>query len=164
LNYIDLQVNGFGGVSFSDEGLTTEGIQSVCVALFERGTEAFCPTVVTTSPAAYRSVLPLLARAAAKNASPGDKTQAAILGIHLEGPFISPEDGAVGVHPREYTRNPSLADFDELYSLADGRIVLLTLAPELPDALELIRHTVSLGVTVSLGHTLADSAIIHAAV
>ena len=86
-----------------------------------------------------------------------------LLGIHMEGPFISPEDGARGVHPREHIRPPSLSEFDEYYRLSQGRLRLLTLAPKLPGALDLVRHAVELGVAVSLGHTLTDSRAVWAA-
>lgn len=158
--FVDLQVNGCRGVDFSSPGLTEEDIRAAAAWQYERGTLAFCPTIITSDLAVYRHVLPLLARGMAEQ-SPGT---ARMVGLHLEGPFISPEDGAVGAHPREHTRLPSLAMFDELYTLAEGRIALLTLAPELPGAVELIRRAVELGVVVSIGHTLAGESEVRAAV
>ena len=78
-----------------------------------------------------------------------------LLGIHLEGPFISPEEGARGAHPREHTRVPDIPYFEHLRRLARDRISLVTLAPELPGADVLIRHIVGSGAAVSLGHHLA---------
>lgn len=154
--FVDLQVNGWAGTSFSDPDLTPDQVAQAACALAVRGTLAFCPTVITSSPETYRRVLPVLARAV--------ENDPRLLGIHLEGPFISPEDGALGAHPREHVRLPSIGLFEEYYALAGGQIVLLTLAPELPGAPALIRRAVELGVAVSLGHTLADAAAIRAAV
>lgn len=157
--FVDLQVNGFGGINFSDGGLSVDQIITVTEMLTQRGTLAFCPTVVTCAPDIYRQVLPQLAKAM-DNPECGRH----LLGIHLEGPFISPEDGAVGAHPTQYVQVPSIAAFEELYALADGKIAILTLAPERVGALELIRHAVDYGVVVSIGHTLADADVVRAAV
>ena len=157
--FVDLQVNGYGGVNFTSDSLTVEDVFSFADQLARLGTLAFCPTVITSSMRTYRHALPVLVEAMK---APAYRDR--LLGIHLEGPFISPEDGAVGAHPIEHVRPPSLEAFDELYRLADGQIALLTLAPELPGAPELIRHAVSLGVVVSIGHTLADAPAVRAAV
>ena len=148
--FVDLQVNGWRGVDFSSTGLTMEGIRKAARELAARGTAAFCPTVITSSWAAYGHALPLLA-AAADDPECGSR----ILGIHLEGPFISAAEGAVGAHPRRFVLPPDIAAFDRLYDLCRGRLRILTLAPELPLAVALIRRAVGRGVRVSLGHTLA---------
>ena len=158
--FVDLQVNGYAGVNFSDPALTMEQAALVSTALAQRGTIAFCPTVITSEWNVYRQVLPVLAQAIRRSVD----WPARLLGIHLEGPFISPEEGAVGVHPREHVRLPSLEAFEELFILAEGSIALFTLAPELPGALDLIRRAVGQGVVVSIGHTLADAQAIRAAV
>ncbi len=102
--FVDLQVNGFGGVNFSSALLTVEDVFSVSAALMQRGTLAFCPTVITSSLDTYRAALPVLVRAMSDPAKKG-----CLLGIHLEGPFISPVEGAVGVHPAQYVQPPSLS-------------------------------------------------------
>jgi len=155
--WVDLQVNGYAGVDFSNPDLSAEQVLRTAALLRERGTRAFCPTVVSAAPLTYRRVLPALAEAVQAC------DDGSLLGIHLEGPFISPIDGARGAHPLAHVRPPSLQAFDELYRLARGRIRLLTLAPELPGALELLRHAVGMGVRVALGHTLAGSREIWAA-
>lgn len=157
--YIDLQVNGYGGINFSDPALSIEQILEVTERLWQRGTAAFCPTVITSPLEVYERVLPCLARAIESAESKGR-----LLGIHLEGPYISPEDGARGAHPRPFTRLPSMDEFERLYDLAGGHLRLLTLAPELPGALELIRQAVSRRVVVGIGHTLAGSEAIRVAV
>jgi N-acetylglucosamine-6-phosphate deacetylase len=162
--FVDLQVNGYAGVDFSGPGLTLPAIDKTTRALYGRGTLAFCPTVITSPMPVYRQVLPLLAQAMQAQSQAASHRRSRLCGIHLEGPFISPEEGAVGAHPRQHVRAPSLAFFDELYALASGQITLLTLAPELPGALELIAHARASDVIVSIGHTLADAQQIKAAV
>ncbi|MFA6506620.1 MAG: hypothetical protein WCT14_11000 [Treponemataceae bacterium] len=148
--FVDLQVNGYKGTDFSSPELTADAIRKTVGAIADRGTAAFCPTVITSSWAAYEHVLPLLADAVSDPACEGR-----ILGIHLEGPFISPEDGAVGAHPRDLVIPPSVEDFDRLYGLCRGTLRLITVAPEREGAIGLIRRAVEQGVRVSLGHTLA---------
>ena len=162
--FVDLQVNGYAGVDFSSPALTRADVEQVARALYRRGTLAFCPTVVTSPIEAYRQALPVLAEAMRREARPEDERRSRVCGIHLEGPFISPEEGAVGAHPRQHVVAPSQAMFDELYELAGGQVALLTLAPERPGALELIRHARAMGVTVSIGHTLAGAGDVKAAV
>jgi len=157
--FVDLQVNGFIGIDFSRVGLTLEDISKVVSELLSRGTTAFCPTMITSSPDAYRSNLPVLARAC-RHPELGER----LLGIHLEGPFISPVDGARGAHSRDAVRLPDCDLLDRLWEWSEGQIRLLTLAPELPGAIELIERAVSLGIRISLGHHLADAQAIEAAV
>jgi len=162
--FVDLQVNGYAGIDFSSPGLSLSAIAQTTLALYRRGTLAFCPTVVTAPVQVYQQVLPVLAEAILTQSQSGNNGGSLLCGVHLEGPFISPEEGAVGAHPRQSVQAPSLTFFDELYSLAGRQIALLTLAPELPGALDLIRHARAYGVIVSIGHTLADADAIRAAV
>ncbi|MCX7804480.1 MAG: amidohydrolase family protein [Planctomycetota bacterium] len=158
---VDLQVNGYLGVEFSSPKLTMDGIRTLTKALVERGTGAYCPTVITSPEEIYRRNLPLIA-----SAMRDPELKGRLLGIHLEGPFISPEDGARGAHSREYVRRPDPDFLDELQRLADGNVVLLTLAPEIPGALDLIRHAARRwpGMALGIGHSLAGSREIAAAV
>jgi N-acetylglucosamine-6-phosphate deacetylase len=87
-----------------------------------------------------------------------------VLGIHLEGPFISSLDGYRGAHPAGAVRDPDWDEFQRLQEAAGGRIILLTLAPERAGAIAFIRRAVAAGVTVALGHTAADGNTIRAAV
>ena len=146
---IDLQVNGWGGVSFSSPDLTVEAALGVADTLSRAGTEQFLPTVVTTSVENYKTILPILGTACGQDPR--------VSGIHLEGPFVSSEDGAVGAHPKRCVTAPSIDQFRRFQTWADGKIRLVTLAPEVPGALALIEHLVENNVTVSVGHTLASS-------
>ena len=159
--FVDLQVNGFLGFDFSSPQLTMDDIRAVTRGLVERGTGAYCPTVITSPEETYRRNLPLLAAAMREPDMRGR-----LLGIHLEGPFISPQDGARGAHAREHVRKPDVGFFDELQRLAEGNVVLLTVAPEVEGALDLIRHVVSRRprVSVGIGHSLASRKHIAAAV
>ena len=85
-------------------------------------------------------------------------------GCHLEGPYISGEDGPRGAHPREHVRPPDWDEFEKLQQASGGRIRLVTLAPELPGAIDFIRRAVASGVTVAIGHTAAAGTEIAAAV
>jgi len=157
--FVDLQVNGYGGVDFSSADLTVDAVRQVADALRERGTAAFCATVITSSADTYQHVLPVLAQAVEL-----PDLQGCLLGVHLEGPFISPEDGAVGAHPRDCVQLPGVEAFDRLYDLLAGHLRLFTLAPEQPGAPAVIRRAVERGVRVSIGHTLADADAVRAAV
>lgn len=149
--YVDLQVNGFCGIDFSAPGLTVAQVHAVAVELGRRGTAAFCPTVITSPMEVYEANLPVIAAAMD---DPGEGAK--MVGFHIEGPFISPLDGARGAHTRAYVQPPNLEVFDRIWALTGGRISLLTLAPEIPGALELIREATARGIKVSLGHHLAD--------
>ncbi|GAB4251518.1 MAG: hypothetical protein Kow00109_27240 [Acidobacteriota bacterium] len=156
---LDLQVNGFAGVDFSSPALTLEQIGQVSLRLGERGVTGYLATVVTSPLEVYRRNLPLLARAC-REGGPG----ARLVGIHLEGPFLSPEDGARGAHDPCWIRPPDVALCEELAAAAGGYLRLVTLAPDQTGALHLIEHLAARGITVSLGHHLADAACLREAV
>lgn len=157
--FVDLQVNGFGGINFSSDTLSLAEVENVAGALSTRGTLAFCPTVITSAREVYRHALPALAKAIHS-----EELRRCLPGIHLEGPFLSPEDGARGVHPRAHIVAPDQAFLQEMWNLAEGTIRILTVAPEIPGALDLIEFAVNLGIVVAIGHTMADAAAIQAAV
>ncbi len=156
---VDLQVNGYGGVDFSSPELSLDKIHLVTKKFEELGIEFFCPTLITSPAEVYEKNLPLLAKA-----MDDPYLKKHILGVHLEGPFISPLDGARGAHELNDVKMPNLDLFQKFFDLAQGKIVLLTLAPELEGGLELISRCVSLGVRVSLGHHLAEQGVIEQAV
>jgi N-acetylglucosamine-6-phosphate deacetylase len=155
--WVDLQVNGYAGVDFSAAGLTVADVRRATEELVRRGTGAFCPTVVSCAPEVYEQNLPVLA-AALQAADLGPH----LPGIHLEGPFLAP--AAKGAHRACWLQQPDSALFDRWMSLAEGRITLLTVAPEIEGAEALIRHATGRGVTVLLGHHVGDNASIERAV
>lgn len=150
-SFVDLQVNGYCGADFSSASLTGRQIEETCRKLLASGTGGFLATVVTSSWNVYEHVLPLLADACEK-----PPEGALILGIHLEGPFISPQPGASGAHPGKHILPPSPDGLRKLHGLCKGHLRLLTVAPETSGSADLIRAAARSGITVSLGHTMAD--------
>ncbi len=150
----DIQVNGFAGIDFNTAGLTADQIRTAVSGLRATGVTRVLPTLITGPLDRFeRSVRALL-----------DVDDPSIAGIHMEGPYISPLDGPRGAHPREHTAPASLDDFNRRQHAARGRIVLVTLAPEVPGALQLIEHLVAAGVRVAIGHSDAAPAVIQDAV
>ena len=146
--FVDLQVNGFAGVDFL--GADTAGYATAGEALLRTGVTAYLPTLITSEEAELVAALE-----AVPDAAPG----ARILGVHLEGPFLAAT--RLGTHRKAARRDPDPALLERL--LAAGPVKLVTLAPELPGALELIDLLHAQGITVSLGHTDATAAQAHAA-
>ncbi len=151
---VDLQVNGFAGVDFSDRELSPEQVERAAEAMAKTGVTRFLPTLVSSPP----DVFTACARTIGRMRHP------AIAGIHMEGPYLSPLDGYRGAHLLELLRDPDLDDFRRRQEAAQGRIRLLTLAPERPGALRLIEHAVAAGVRVAVGHTAASGAQLSDAV
>ncbi len=143
--FVDLQVNGFAGVDFA--AAEADGYRRAAEALVRVGVTSFQPTLITAPEAE------LVAALAEVPALPQ------LLGVHLEGPFISPE--RLGAHPAEARRDPDPALLERL--LAAGPVSQVTLAPELPGALELVDLLVARRITVSCGHSNATAAEAHAA-
>ena len=155
--FIDVHIHGAAGEDVMSA--TPEGFAHLGRFLASRGTSHFLPTTVT---APIDDTLAALNRIACRidRATPAE--EAIPIGIHLEGPFVS--HAKRGVHPVADLQPPSIDLFDRFQQAARGHIRLLTLAPELPGALDLLRHVVAQGVRVSLGHTDATSAQAQAAV
>lgn len=154
----DPQVNGFAGVDFKSAGLTADAVEHAAAALAAAGCSHFLPTVTTA--AVDRMEAQLAALAAARTGRVRD----AVPGFHVEGPFLSPVEGFRGAHDPACMRHPDPAVYERLQRAAGGRIVMLTLAPELPGAVELIRRAAADGVTVCAGHSDAGGAELEAAV
>ena len=158
--FIDLQVNGYGGIGFNDADLSTAKIAKVAEALALQGVATFLPTCTTDSEEVIARSCAAIA--AACEALPALKQ--CVAGIHVEGPFISPQDGPRGAHPREQVRPPNFAEFERWQVAAKGMIRLLTLSPEYEEAAEFIARATAQGVVVAIGHTNATSEQIKAAV
>jgi N-acetylglucosamine-6-phosphate deacetylase len=151
---VDLQVNGFAGVDFNSPDCAGEPLARALDAMRKTGVTRCLPTIITSSTAHFAAC----AHALLASRDP------AIAGLHLEGPYIAPDDGPRGAHPREHVTAASVDDFRRRQDAARGRIVLLTLAPEVPGALALIEFAVEQGITVAVGHTAATAAEIADAV
>ena len=157
--WIDLQVNGFAGVDYNSPTATPEQIGHSIREMFRTGVTRFFPTVITASPSAITAALRNLAQA--KQQIPEG---AAMEAFHLEGPYISPEDGPRGAHPAAWVRPPDLDEFRRFQDAAGGHIRLVTLSPEWPAAPRFIEAIVQQGVVAGIGHTKATTAEIAAAV
>src|SRR5271170_3324317 len=146
--WIDLQVNGFAGVDYNSPSATHEEIARSIRAILQTGVTRFYPTVITGSPEDMSGALSNLAKA--KEAI---WEGAAMDAFHLEGPYISPDDGPRGAHPVRWVRPPDSDEFQRFQEAARGNIRLVTLSPEWPDAARFIEALVREGVVVSIGHT-----------
>ena len=157
--FIDIQLNGFKGINFSSPDLTLDQVRMATRELVKAGTVAYCPTVVTSSLDDYKHSLPIIAAAMRDK-----ELKPHLLGIHIEGPFISPIDGARGAHPPEHIIKPDVDTFKRFQEWAAGNVVLLTLAPEAEGAMALIRYASENGTIVSMGHHLAEDTAMEKAV
>jgi N-acetylglucosamine-6-phosphate deacetylase len=155
---IDIQLNGFAGVDFSDPHLEPEQAASVLPALWRTGVTTFCPTLITNTMDALARAFRTLE--AARCASPAFAH--AVPCYHLEGPWISPGPSH-GVHNPEWMHAPDWDEFCRLQQAAGGRIGIVTLAPEWPGAPEFIARVVQAGVIVAVGHTDGAPDDIHRA-
>ncbi|MFC1637012.1 N-acetylglucosamine-6-phosphate deacetylase [Planctomycetota bacterium] len=147
---VDLQVNGYKGVDFSDVNLTLDDFDRACRGVFEAGTTAFLATVVTSPIEVYEHNLPIITEAMRR-----DEFRSRLLGIHIEGPFISPEDGARGAHVARWIAPPDVKFLEQLIDWAGDNVKLITIAAELEGAEDLTRYAVDRDIAVSLGHQMA---------
>lgn len=141
----DLQVNGFAGIDFNAPDLTADRVDEALERMRDTGVTRCLPTLITSSFEQFAASARILGR----SSSP------AIAGIHMEGPYLSAEDGARGAHRREHVAPARVDDFNRRQDAARGRIVLVTLAPEVAGATALIEHLLASGVRVAIGHTAA---------
>jgi N-acetylglucosamine-6-phosphate deacetylase len=149
----DLQINGCQGRNFSSDTLTPDDVRHVVDVCRQHGIAGLCPTLVTNSFAALAHGFAIL-----RHCRETDPAVAhAVPCFHLEGPYISSEDGPRGAHARRHVRPPDWDEFRRLQDAAGGGIRLVTLAPELPGALPFIENLVASGVVVALGHTAASA-------
>uniref|UniRef100_A0A8C1E7U1 N-acetylglucosamine-6-phosphate deacetylase n=1 Tax=Cyprinus carpio carpio TaxID=630221 RepID=A0A8C1E7U1_CYPCA len=149
--FIDVQINGGYGIDFSQASSDIRGgVALVAKKILEHGVTSFCPTLVTSPSDIYHKVIPEL------RVQDGGPEGAGVLGIHLEGPFISEEKR--GAHPPKFLRTfkaGGLADLMEIYGHLDN-VAMVTLAPELANSAAAIHELSGRGIAVSLGHSMAD--------
>ena len=155
----DLQVNGFNGIWFSSEQLTVDDVERVIDSYLQHGITRCLPTLITNSTEAIEHGLATLRAAREKS----DVVRRVVSGYHIEGPFISPVDGPRGAHPLQHVRSASISEFQRWQQVAGGLVKLVTLAPEVPGAMEFIR-AVSRSTLVAIGHTAATADQIRSAI
>lgn len=146
--YIDLQVNGFAGVDFNSDDLDGESLHRACQELRDDGAEGFLATVITADLEAMQRRLSQLVEIRANDPLVSEM----MLGLHIEGPFISGELGFVGAHPKQHVRPPNLDEMKRLLSASGGLTKIVTLAPEHDQGLHVTRYLADQGITVSAGH------------
>jgi N-acetylglucosamine-6-phosphate deacetylase len=154
---IDIQLNGFAGVNFSDPDLRPEQLISLMPKIWTTGVTSFCPTLITNSFEGLERNFRVFEEARRIDV----RLARAIPCYHLEGPYISKK--AKGTHNERFLRDPDWTEFSKWQEAAGGRIGILTLAPELPGAIEMIRKARQAGITVAIGHTDASPEQVHMA-
>jgi N-acetylglucosamine-6-phosphate deacetylase len=145
----DIQINGIGGISFADPGVSIEGLARADEIVRASGTAWYCPTIVTRDLAATLGLCRTFREAWDRGAIPG------AFALHLEGPYISSEEGYRGVHQRRYTRDPDLGELQACQEASGNRVRIVTLAPERAGSAEFIAGASRHGIVVAIGHTAA---------
>ena len=158
--FVDVQVNGYGGQEFNDFDLDIDAVRRITFSMASHGVTTYCPTATTHSFELLQHVMTTLAAACDED----PEINSRVAGIHLEGPYLSNEDGPRGAHPKEHCRPPNWDEFRLLQDAAKNRIRILTMSPEYDNAPSFIKQVASSGVVVAIGHTAANSAQIQAAV
>jgi len=165
----DSQVNGFGGRDLNAADTSPDDVAAVMRLLWEAGVARFCPTVTTHSFKRMAASLHAIHQACETD----PQVAHASVCTHVEGPYISSEDGPRGAHPRDHARPPDWDEFLRLQEAAGGRIGYITLAPELPGAAAFIERLATDGpglthngreIVVALGHHAGSAGQIRAAV
>lgn len=157
---VDIQINGINGIDFNDPNLTEEGMLSATEYLLSQGITGYLPTLITNSDEHVHRILSTIKSACEKY----PLVNACVIGVHLEGPFLSAIDGARGAHSEAYIREPSWELVNEFQNTSGQRIRLVTMAPEWENAPEFIKKCRDNGILVSIGHSLANGEQIDKAV
>jgi N-acetylglucosamine-6-phosphate deacetylase len=157
---VDLQVNGQRGQEFNDLELTVEKVTLISRAMDADGVTRYCPTATTQSFEMLSHAMRVI-NDACQRVPEVDRRVAC---IHLEGPYLSAQDGPRGAHPLEHCREPDWDEFQRLQEAAGGRIGIHTVSPEYAGSAEFIRQVAGSGVLVAIGHTSASTDQIRAAV
>ena len=156
----DIQTNGRWGISFSDPDLTVEQVAAIVRAQASLGTARLCPTLISDTRQNFLHGVSTIAAACAAHPD----VAACVIGIHLEGPYLSGLEGYRGAHPPEVLRDPDWDEFQAIQDASGGRVVLTTIAPERAGSIEFIRRATAEGIAIALGHTAADGPTLRAAV
>ena len=149
---VDIQVNGFGGYDLNVATVTSADVCSMVRESWCVGTGFLCPTIVTASFDNISNSIHAIVKACETDRL----VSHSILGIHLEGPYISSEDGPRGAHPLEHVRDPDWDEFRRWQDIAEDLICMVTLAPEKRSVIPFIEKLVANDIIVALGHTDAS--------
>ncbi len=154
--FLDLQCNGYAGIDFNHPDTSSEKMAAAIRAMWRDGCAHVLPTLITASP----ERLAMLFRKLVTATESDTEIAASVPGFHLEGPFISAQEGARGAHPLAHVRDVSRKLWREWQRAAAGKIVLTTVAPESERAFAFIRNLRREHVLPAIGHTMADAATI----
>jgi len=156
---VDIQINGYNGIDFSDPGLTPEDLRNIVEGLWEVGVTSILATVTTASDEQLLGAFKALSSGLSDPA-----VSMTIPGFHLEGPYISPVQGFRGAHPEIHIRPPDLQEFKQYQEAAKNMIRLITVAPEFEGSIPMIKYCADNDMVVSLGHHNGSAEEIAAAV
>ncbi|MGI9110993.1 MAG: N-acetylglucosamine-6-phosphate deacetylase, partial [Gaiellaceae bacterium] len=157
---VDLQVNGYRGLDLNTLPLVPELVERLAIELQSQGVTSFLPTLVSNADNEIEQALVAIATACSRSSS----TRAAVLGVHLEGPFISPKDGPRGAHDAAHVKAPDWELLQRWQEAAQGMIRMITVAPEWPGAVPFVARCVESGITVAIGHTAATAEQVRGAI
>ena len=158
--FFDIQVNGYKGSDYSLEDFSEEHLRNIIVNLATSGTTQHIPTIVSSPKERILKNLKIISQVI--NSFP--EIENAIPGVHIEGPFISSEVGPRGCHDPSFIRDPDFEEFKKWQEAAEGRIVMVTVAPEREGSIDFIRKVTRTGVKIAIGHTGATPEIIRKAI
>ncbi len=157
---VDIQVNGFAGVDFNARGVTAERLDLALAGMLSCGVTRCLPTLITASEGEMIGLLKDLDGAvSASKLGPH-----MVPGYHIEGPFLSPEDGYAGAHPAQHMQSASPELVEKLVSVSTRPLMIMTVAPEVEGVLELIPFLVSRGIACAIGHSAASRQAIDGAI
>ncbi len=156
---VDLQVNGYAGFDVNAEDVSVDTLAGLRESLRSVGVTTFVPTIVTNSHERIRHAVATISLA--RKADPA--LALAMPYAHLEGPYISAEDGPRGCHDATFVRPPDIAEIDQWQAAGDGVIGMVTISPHWPVAEDFVRALVKRGIRVAVGHTHATPEQVHAA-
>ena len=157
--FIDLQINGYAGKSFTEEGLTVEDVKKATEGLWKEGVTTYLPTIITSANETIIKNLQTLRK------SLEDKSISnSVPGFFLEGPYISPIDGFRGAHNANFVRLPDWNEFETFIKASGNNILKVTVAPELDGAIEFITKCKQNNLIVAIGHHNGNAEQIHLAV
>lgn len=150
---VDLQINGYAGIDVNEELPQAETLKRLTRAVWKEGVTTFCPTIITNGDEYNKRLLEVMNQACREDATANE----AVLGVHMEGPFISPVDGSRGAHPLQHVIAPDWSLFQQWQEASGGRVKLVTISPEWAESSTFIEHCINNGIVVSIGHTAATS-------
>lgn len=157
--FVDMQINGFAGIDFSDSELTAEKAIGVLQPVWKTGVTKLCATLITNTAELLERNFKVLEEARRLDA----RFAATVPCYHLEGPYLSPGESR-GAHDPLLMRPPDWEHFSRLQRAAGGNIAIVTLAPELPGACDFIRRARAAGIVVAIGHSDGTPEDIHRAI